>query len=56
MMRNILDNYIKNETEDKDKEEIKYYDMIIKNIENCFTSGEYNTYLLEIGLDDIFEY
>ena len=56
MMKNILDSYIKNETEDQEKEEIKYYDMILKNIENCFTSGEYNTSLLEIGIDDIFEY
>jgi hypothetical protein len=56
MMKNILDSYIKNETESPEKEETKYYDIIIKNIENCFTSGEYNTSLLEIGIDDIFEY
>ena len=56
IMENILFNYIKNETEDTEKEEIKFNDMIIKNIEKCFISGEYDKSFLENGTDDIFEY
>ena len=55
MMKNIINSYIKNETEDEMLEEIKYYDMILKNIEKIFTSEEFNKTNLENGKDDIYE-
>ena len=56
MVKNIINSYIKNETEDEMLEEIKYYDMILKNIEKIFTSEEYNKTNLENGKDDIFTF
>ena len=45
---------LKRETQDK-KEEIKYYDEILKNIEYIYTSDYYNTSNLDNGNDEIIE-
>ena len=55
ILGNIISAYIKNETGEQSLEEIKYYDMILKNIEKIFTSEEYDTTNLENGNDDIIE-
>ena len=36
-------------------EEIKYYDMIIKNIESIFMSPDYDTTKLDNGKDEVIE-
>ena len=51
----ILD-YGKNKTEIKErKEEIEYYDEIMKIIENIFTSSYFNTEYIDQGLDQSLE-
>ena len=37
------------------KEEIKYYETILKNIEDIYTSKGFNTSNLENGNDEIIE-
>ena len=41
-----------NENQKSKEEEIKYYDNILKNIEDIFTSENYNTSNLDNGYDD----
>ena len=55
IMEVIIELYLKNETKVGELEEIKFYDMILENIESIFTSGEYNVTHLDNGTDDIFE-
>ena len=42
----------KNVSEIKEKEEIKYYDIIMKNVESIFTSENYDTSILDKGEDE----
>ena len=37
------------------EDEVKYYDTILENIKNIFTSDLYNTYNLNNGNDEVFE-
>ena len=51
-----LFNYEKNETKEMNKEEeIKIYDMIVKDIENVFTSENYDTSKLDKGEDQVIK-
>ena len=52
IIKNIL-NITKNETEKTNNNEVKYYDDIIKIIENEFTSENYDTTTLDNGQDEI---
>ena len=56
-LSNKVKNAIKNLINDEQskKEEIKYYDTILKNIEDIFTSKIYNTSDLVNGNDEIIE-
>ena len=51
VIKDILKNEI-NETQKSKEEEIKYYDNILKKIEDIFTSENYNTSNLDKGQDD----
>ena len=51
VIKNILKNEIKGEQKSKEQK-IKYYDNILKNIEDIFTSENYNTCNLDKGQDD----
>ena len=55
IIKNILINNEGNQTEKTKDEEIKYYDNILKIIENEFTSENYDTFNLEHGQDDIIK-
>ena len=55
IIKNILINNEGNKTEKTKDEEIKYYDNILKIIENEFTSENYDTFNLEHGQDDIIK-
>ena len=55
IIKNILINNEGNKTEKTKDEEIKYYDNILKIIENEFTSENYETFNLEHGQDDIIK-
>ena len=48
-----LEDLIKNEA--PKKEEIKYYDIILKNIENIYISKNYNTSGIDNGKDEIIK-
>ena len=55
-IKTIIDNllnYERNETEKIMEKETKYYDNILKNIENEFTSDNYDTFNLDKGDTDI---
>ena len=55
-IKTIIDNllnYERNETENIMEKETKYYDNILKNIENEFTSDNYDTFNLDKGDTDI---
>ena len=54
IIKDILNNE-KNETKKSKEEEIKYYDNILKNIENGFTSEKYDTYNIDKGEDEIIK-
>ena len=49
----VIQNLINNE--EAKKEETNYYDTILKNIEDIYTSNIYNTSFLDIGNDEIIE-
>ena len=51
-IKKIIENLINNKT---NKEEKKYYDTILKTIEDIFTSKIYNTSKLDNGNDEIIE-
>ena len=46
----------RNETEDSKEKEIKYYDNILKIIENNFISENYNTSDIDNGKDEIIKH
>ena len=48
----IIENVIKNKTKSN---EIEYYDTILKEIEEIFTSDNYDTTNLDNGKDDIIQ-
>ena len=55
-IKDLIENLIKNETTEQTKEkEIEYYDTIIKNIEEGFTSDKFDTSDLDNGKDEIIE-
>ncbi len=51
IIKALLNNKI-NETQKSKEEEIEYYDSILKNIEDLFTSKNYDISNLENGKDD----
>ena len=52
-IKNVIQDLINNE--ENKKEEIKYYDTILKNIEDIYTSKQYNTSYFSEGNDEIIE-
>ena len=54
MLKDILINE-RNNTDKSEEEEITYYDNILKNVEEIFTSDNYDTSNLDNGKDDILE-
>ena len=53
---NCLENNKKSDSKDITKEgEIKYYDIVLDEIEDIFTSGNYDTNNLDEGKDDVIE-
>ena len=54
VMKNMIDHLTNNKSKNKE-EEIKYYDKILDNLEEVFTSKNYNTSDLDKGKDEIVE-
>ena len=54
MLKDILINE-RNNTDKSEEEEVTYYDNILKNVEEIFTSDNYDTSNLDNGKDDILE-
>ena len=52
IIKDILNNK-RNQTQKSKEEEIKYYDSILKDIEDAFTSENYDTSNLENGKDEV---
>ena len=55
MLKDILINERNNTDKKSEEEEITYYDNILKNVEEIFTSDNYDTSNLDNGKDDILE-
>ena len=54
-IKDVIENLIKTEKEDNEKEEIKYYDNIIKTVENIFSSNDFDTSDIDKGEDQIIK-
>ena len=53
-IKNMIQDLIDNKT-NISKEEVKYYDTILKSIENIFTSEQYDTTKLDNGEDEVIK-
>ena len=54
-LKNMIQDLIDSKTNISKEEEVKYYDTILKSIENIFTSEQYDTTKLDNGEDEVIK-